>query len=72
MLIEHDIGRCSYPTAIDAALLRVAQNQELCQRRGEAAHKMSAVKTIGLDYGERLLAKNAYWLDAEKVISFHS
>ena len=44
------------PQHIAAAMIRVAQDRELCQRMGEAAHRKGAVKNTWQDYGDRLLA----------------
>ena len=47
------------PQHIAEAMLRVAQDRELCQRLGEAAHKKGALKNTWQDYGDRLLAEYA-------------
>lgn len=55
--VEGFIVRGRDPQHIAEAMLRVAQNPELCRRMGEAAHKKGAVKNTWQDYGDRLLAE---------------
>jgi hypothetical protein len=38
-------------------MIRVAQDRELCQRMGEAAHLKGAISNTWQDYGDRLLAE---------------
>ena len=59
MLPEGLIVRGRDPHHIAEAMLRVAQDRELCQRLGEAAHKKGALKNTWQDYGDRLLAEYA-------------
>ncbi len=57
--VEGFIVRGRDPQHIAEAMLRVAQDRELCQRMGEAAHKRGAVKNTWQDYGDRLLSEYA-------------
>ena len=57
--VEGFIVRGRDPQHIAEAMLRVAQDPELCRRMGEAAHKKGAVKNTWQDYGDRLLAEYA-------------
>jgi glycosyltransferase involved in cell wall biosynthesis len=59
--VEGFIVRGNDPPAIAAAMLRVAQDPELCRRLGEAAHKKGAVKNTWQDYGDRLLNAYQFW-----------
>jgi glycosyltransferase involved in cell wall biosynthesis len=45
------------PRHIADAMIRVAQDRELCQRMGEAAHLKGAISNTWQDYGDRLLAE---------------
>ena len=44
---------------IAEAMIRVAQDTELCRRMGDAAHNKGAIKNSWQDYGDRLLAEYA-------------
>jgi glycosyltransferase involved in cell wall biosynthesis len=57
--IEGFIVRGRDPQHIAEAMIRVAQDHELCQRIGEAANKKGAIKNTWQDYGDRLLAEYA-------------
>jgi glycosyltransferase involved in cell wall biosynthesis len=57
--IEGFIVRGRDPQHIAEAMIRVAQDHELCQRMGEAAHKKGGIKNSWQDYGDRLLAEYA-------------
>jgi len=57
--IEGFILRGRDPQHIAEAMIRVAQDHELCQRMGEAAHKKGGIKNSWQDYGDRLLTEYA-------------
>ncbi len=57
--VEGFIVRGRDPEQIADAMLRVAQDRELCQRMGEAAHRKGAIRNTWQDYGDRLLAEYA-------------
>jgi len=51
LIVAHD------PGAIAAAMLRLAQDEVLNQRMGEAAHRKGGIRNTWQDYGDRLLAE---------------
>jgi glycosyltransferase involved in cell wall biosynthesis len=55
--VEGFIVRGRDPRHIADAMIRVAQDRELCQRMGEAAHLKGAISNTWQDYGDRLLAE---------------
>ena len=55
--VEGFIVRGRDPQHIANAMIRVATDQELNQRLGEAAHRKGAVSNTWQDYGDRLLAE---------------
>jgi len=55
--IEGFIVRGRDPAHIAQAMIRLAEDRELNQRMGEAAHKKGAVRNTWQDYGDRLLAE---------------
>jgi glycosyltransferase involved in cell wall biosynthesis len=57
--VEGFIVRGRDPQHIAEAMIRVAQDKELCQRMGEAAYKKGAVRNTWQDYGDRLLVEYA-------------
>lgn len=60
--VEGFIVRGRDPQHIAEAMIRVASDQELNRRMGEAAYKMGAISNTWQDYGDRLLAEYAYRL----------
>lgn len=62
--VEGFIVRGRDPQHIAEAMLRVAQDHELCRRMGEAANKKGALRNTWQDYGDRLLAEYAKRLEA--------
>lgn len=65
--VEGFIVRGRDPQHIAAAMLRVAQDRELCQRLGEAAYRKGAICNTWQDYGDRLLT--AYQASAGKKVA---
>jgi glycosyltransferase involved in cell wall biosynthesis len=62
--IEGFIVRGRDPHHIAEAMLRLAQNPELCSVMGEAAYEKGAIKNTWQDYGDRLLKKYSEVMDS--------
>ena len=59
-LVRHDVEGLivsRQPQDIAAAMVRLAQDRELCMRMGAAGLARGAVSNTWQDYGERLLAE---------------
>jgi glycosyltransferase involved in cell wall biosynthesis len=65
--VEGFIVRGRDPQNIAAAMIRVAQDQDLCQRMGEAAHRKGAIRNTWQDYGDRLLVQYAQRLNQQNT-----